>query len=47
MPSPTPRPGVYELYWQFASRRQQAFESRTKGNPWPWTDDPILQEYKF
>lgn len=47
MPSPTPRPGVYELYWQFASRRQQAFESRAEGNPWPWSDDPILQEYKF
>lgn len=44
---PTPRTGVYELYWQFASRRQSAFEKRLSGAPRPWTDDPILQIYKF
>lgn len=44
---PTRRAGVYELYWQFASRRQSAFERRVLGAPWPWTDDPILQIYKF
>jgi hypothetical protein len=44
---PTPRAGIYELYWQFASRRQAAFERRQSGAPQPWTDDPILQAYKF
>lgn len=44
---PVPRPGIYELYWQFASRRQQAYERRIAGQPWPWTDDTILQTYKF
>lgn len=44
---PTPRDGVYELYWLFASRRQAAFEKRLSGAPWPWTEDPILQTYKF
>lgn len=42
-----PRKGVYELYWYFASERQQAFMKRVAGVPGPWTDDPILQKYKF
>lgn len=45
--APVPRKGVYELYWQFASKRQWAFERRVTGQPPPWTDDPILREYKF
>jgi alpha-glutamyl/putrescinyl thymine pyrophosphorylase clade 1 len=44
---PQPRLGVYELYWTFASRRQAAFEARLTGKEWPWTDDRILQTYKF
>jgi len=44
---PVPRNGIYELYWQFASKRQAAFEHRLAGLPAPWSDDPILQEYKF
>lgn len=44
---PVPRPGVYELYWTFASRRQAAFEARLAGQSWPWSDDPILQTFKF
>jgi hypothetical protein len=45
--SPTPRRGVYELYWSFAAERQCAFERRVAGLPRPWSDDPILREYKF
>jgi hypothetical protein len=45
--TPVPRGGVYELYWIFAARRQAAFEQRLAGEPAPWTDDPILQIYKF
>lgn len=44
---PTPRKGVYELYWYFASERQQVFMKRVAGLPGPWTSDLILQEYKF
>jgi hypothetical protein len=45
--APVPREGIYELYWTFASRRQAAFERRLKGEPWPWTNDRILQIFKF
>jgi len=45
--APTPRSGVYELYWTFASRRQAAYERRLSHEAWPWTEDRILQEYKF
>ncbi len=44
---PIPRQGVYELYWYFAAERQRAFERRVAGQAPPWSDDPILQEYKF
>ncbi len=44
---PTPRVGVYELYWRFASKRQEAFEARLAGQGWPWSPDPILQTFKF
>jgi hypothetical protein len=44
---PTPRSGVYELYWTFAARRQDIFERRIAAKPAPWTDDPILNEFKF
>src|ERR687890_2794272 len=44
---PTPRPAIYDLYWIFASRRQEVFERRIAGAPIPWTDDPVLQRFKF
>lgn len=44
---PTPRTGAYEAYWQFAAERHQSFLQRYKGELGPWSDDPILQEYKF
>lgn len=47
MAPPKPRAGIYELYWTFASRRQAAFEARVAGRPYPWTDDPIIQVFKF
>jgi len=45
--SPTPRKDVYDTYWYFASERQSIFEKRLSGQTGPWTDDPILREYKF
>jgi hypothetical protein len=44
---PVPRKGVYELYWKFAYERQRVFNARAAGKPGPWTDDPIIQNYKF
>jgi hypothetical protein len=44
---PVPRPGIYDLYWYFASERQQIYQRRIAGEPGPWTADPILQEFKF
>src|SRR5216683_6747046 len=44
---PVPRPRIYDLYWYFAAERQRMFERRVAGEPWPWTDDPILREFKF
>jgi alpha-glutamyl/putrescinyl thymine pyrophosphorylase clade 1 len=45
--APVLRHGVYELYWRFAAERQRVFERRLTGAPEPWTDNPILREYKF
>jgi hypothetical protein len=44
---PVPRPRIYDLYWYFASERQRMFTRRVAGEPGPWTDDPILREFKF
>jgi hypothetical protein len=44
---PVPRPRIYDLYWYFASERQQMFARRVAGEPGPWTEDPILREFKF
>ena len=44
---PAPRARIYDLYWYFASERQRMFERRVAGEPAPWTEDPILREFKF
>jgi hypothetical protein len=44
---PVPRPQAYDLYWYFASERQQIYERRVAGRLRPWTNDPILQSFKF
>jgi 5-hmdU DNA kinase-like protein len=41
------REDVYRAYWQFAAERQRIFLRRAAGQPGPWTDDPILRQYKF
>jgi len=35
-----------EFYW-FMKKRDQIRKNKEAGKPWPWTDDPILQQYKF
>ena len=41
------RQEVYDLYWYFACERQNIFWKKINGESAPWTNDKILQEYKF
>jgi len=43
-PRPTP---VFDTYWRFAAERQRVFHRRVQSLGPPWSDDPILQRYKF
>ena len=43
-PSPTP---VFDSYWTFAAERQAVYHARAQGKRGPWTNNPVLQEYKF
>lgn len=38
---------IYNLYWYFACERQNIFLKKKNGEPAPWTEDPILQTFKF
>ncbi len=38
---------VFDTYWRFASERQNIFFARFDGKAAPWTNDPILQRFKF
>lgn len=43
-----PQPSsVYGTYWRFAAERQAIFHARVAGEPGPWTQDPILRDFKF
>lgn len=42
-----PEPRVFNTYWRFADERLAAFLRRVRGERAPWSQDPILQEYKF
>ncbi len=41
------RQKVYDLYWYFAYERQNIFWKKLNGEEAPWTEDEILQTYKF
>lgn len=45
--SPAKTTEVYDSYWRFAALRQEAFFNRVRGESYPWTDDPIINRYKF
>ena len=47
MRPPKPRKQIYNLYWEFTAKRQEIFMKRFHGEPPPWSDDPILREFKF
>ncbi|MFB0875553.1 MULTISPECIES: nucleotide kinase domain-containing protein [unclassified Sphingobium] len=38
---------VFDSYWRFAAERQAVFFRRLRGDPAPWTDDPILLRHRF
>ncbi|MEW8051115.1 MAG: nucleotide kinase domain-containing protein [Candidatus Thiodiazotropha sp.] len=38
---------AYDTYWKFAFERQNVWYNRIQGAQQPFSDDPILQEYKF
>lgn len=43
---PTPTP-VFDTFWRFACERQQIYHARLRGEPAPWTDDPVLSAHRF
>ena len=38
---------VFDTYWRFATLRQDLFMRRVSGEPPPWTEDPVLANYRF
>jgi hypothetical protein len=42
-----PRDEAFRLYWHFANSRQNSYYRRLSGATRPWTDDLILERYKF
>lgn len=36
-----------DMFWEFIRERHAIYERRRSGQPWPWTADRILQQYKF
>ena len=38
---------VYDVYWKFAFERQNVYLNRLLGKHPPWTNDPIIEKYKF
>ncbi len=38
---------VYRTFWYFATERQNVFLRRIGRQPAPWTDDPILAQFRF
>ncbi|WP_219124526.1 nucleotide kinase domain-containing protein [Mucilaginibacter sp. 21P] len=45
--SPAKTTEVYDSYWKFAALRQEAFFNRVENRAFPWSVDPILNQYKF
>jgi alpha-glutamyl/putrescinyl thymine pyrophosphorylase clade 1 len=38
---------VFYAYWYLATERQKVFFNRIANLPQPWTEDEIIQDYKF
>lgn len=44
---PSGRGEIVDAFWNFAAERQEIFYRRLRGEPSPWTSDPILMDFKF
>lgn len=43
-----PKPSVvYNTYWEFISKRQDVFFKRINNTEYPWSNDDIINNYKF
>lgn len=40
-------PVLESVFWRYMNERYQIWLNRKAGKPKPWTNDPILQNYKF
>lgn len=38
---------VFRSYWYFAAERQRVYHRRLSGAPGPWTDDPVIERFRF
>lgn len=38
---------LLSTFWRFAARRHSVYERRLRGEPQPWTDDPVLASFRF
>lgn len=38
---------VLRSYWTLAAERQRVYHARLRGEPAPWTDDPVVAHYRF
>lgn len=45
--APTQPTEVFDTYWRFAAERQRIFFQRLEGQLPPWSNDPIMNRYKF
>lgn len=45
--SPAEPTEVFDTYWRFAVKRQEIFFLKLNGKTPPWTNDPILDHYRF
>lgn len=41
------QPSSVEGFFEFMAKRERLRLAKEAGNPWPWSNDPILNEYKF
>lgn len=38
---------VLQSYWTLAAERQRVYHARLQNEPPPWTDDPVVAQYRF
>ena len=38
---------VFDTYWRFAAERHRVYQARLRGEPRPWTTDPIIASHRF